>query len=273
MQLRKMLTIVRYTPLYMRPSYASTSLCDLLDGTIVFYNNDEKIKVGDTLWAEIMYRTNSKNIIGWIPNCFVEPFVPSLLGYDIIRVKSSTPSDSDYAQNIIYKGNVQFNLCGEFSVLYCAQYTDEEFAIEDWLDEWAIKSPSFFNRIFYGGKSKTTGISDLTNMFQTFEGYKASFDLISSRMNYNGKYLFTPYKVMDLLVNNRMIVGCKIESRFGRLSRTGIPHWVVIERVMPEARGGIVNLYNPASNSVETYSWEEFVASTSKAPYGIIVPR
>jgi len=138
------------------------------------------------------------------------------------------------------------------------------------------KQPTVFNKkIFYGGRSRTTGIPDLENMFQTFEGYPATFKRASDYFKYpDGRILFTAYKLTQALRENRIIVGCKIEPSFGRLKCNGtIAHWVVLETACPEGRGGAVSLLNPASNSIETYSWDEVVSSVGKIPYGIVIPR
>jgi hypothetical protein len=241
------------------------------DGSIVNLNSYDFINADGILFAEVSHQTNSKLYVGYVPVEYIEPFVPSLYHYDVIKIRDATPVLSDFAQNLIYRGNIQFNLCGEFSVLYCTENYD--IYIEDWLDTWAMKSPSVFNRIFYGGKGRTTGISDLVSMLHTFDGYPENFELLSNHFKKLDKILFTPYKIQETLKNNRMIIGCKIESRFGRLRPKGIPHWVVVENIIPESRGGILDIYNPASNSVEAYTYDAFIESVSKVPYGILVPR
>lgn len=260
-----------YSPLYIKPSLQSPKYLDMLDGSIVNLNSYDFVNGDGILFAEVSHQTNSKTYVGYVPCDYIEPFVPSLYNYDIIKIHNATPVLSDFAQNIIYKGNVQYNLCGEFSVLYCAGHYD--IYIEDWLDTWALKSPNIFNRIFYGGKGKTTGISDLISMLKTFDGYPENFELISNHFKRSGKILFTPYKMQETLKNNRLIIGCKIEPRFGRLKATGIPHWSVIENIIPEGRGGLVDVYNPADNSVLPYSYETVIESVTKAPYGLVIPR
>lgn len=271
-KMRAMFTIVNQTPLYKKPSLSSDKYCDIPDGMIVHYNGEENFKGSLFTWTEIMYKTNLTTFIGWIPSHLLEPFTPSLEGYDIIKIKFPTQSESDFAQNFKLNGTLQFNACGQFSVLFCAGWYDA--TIEEWLDVWKLKAPKVYNRIFQGGKGRTTGIPDLISMLSTFDGYTEKFQLISEKFKYpDGRILFTPYKSMEALRDNRLIIGCKIESRFGRLRPAGIPHWVVMERVIPEGRGGTVKIYNPASNSIETYQWEDFLASTTKNPFGLVVPR
>ncbi len=264
--------VVCYTPLYIKSSFSSNKYCDILSGTIVQYNGiaDEVDSAGN-IWHNVIYRTNTNLIIGYLPDNFIEPYLPSF-DSNIIKIANATQSDSDFAQDVIYKGNVLFNLCGEFSVLYCTGWRD--FDIEEWLDEWKIKSPSYFNRIFFGGKSKPTSLDDITNMFQSFDGYPKTFKLISSAFVYNGKSLFTPYKVLEVLRNYRLLMGCKIESQYGRLRSTGIPHWIVLDKIYPIARGGMCDVYNPIVNGIESdYSWDDLISSCGKIPYGILVER
>lgn len=271
MQMDKMLTVVSYCSLQTQPSFKSTKYCDIPEGSIVWYNRDGQVTGDGIQWTEILYNTNVRPYIGYVPSYAVELFTPSLYGYDIIKIKNKTASDSDMAQDLVYKGSVQFNLCGEFSILFCAKWF--EFDIEDWLDEWNIKSPSVFNRIFYGGRSRTTGISDLTNMFQTFDGYPTSFDLISKVFSYNGKVVFSPHKILNALRDYKFIVGCKIEGQYGELRPSGIAHWIVVEKITPQERGAIVEYFNPATNSIRAADWYSFVSSVTKNPYGIVVPR
>jgi hypothetical protein len=46
----------------------------------------------------------------------------------------------------------------------------------------------------------------------------------------------------------------------------------VIERILKEGRGGLVEIFNPASNSMELYDWDCLMASV-KIPYCVVVAR
>ena len=254
-------------PLYPIPGTNVTKLCDLPPGAIVQGLDDLNELPG---WAEVQYQTNQKTWRGYVDSEYVEAWIEPHT-HDVIRIRNATPSPSDFAQNLIFLGNVQFNLCGQFSVLYCAGW--DEMDIEDWLETWQLKRPSTFQRILARGRSLPTGIPDLVHMLQTFEGYPGAFPLLGGLFRYRGAPLFTPARALSALKSHRLIAGCKIEPQFGRLAASGIPHWIVLERVLPEGRGGLVQLYNPASNSVETYTWEQVVTSVTRSPYGIAVPR
>jgi len=263
-------TVVKYTPLYTSPRFNSSKQLDLLDGTLVKVTEFRDEHIDGVLWRQVSHQTNLKTYTGWLPDFLIEPFLYDPIEYGIIKIKNPTKDSSDFNQNIFYLGNTQYNLCGEFCVLYCAGWFN---FIEDWLDIWRSKSVSVFNRIFRGGKSTTTGIPDLNNMFQSFDGYPKNIPLISDVFKYKGAFLFTPFKLSKVLWNNYIIVGCKIEPRFGRLKSSGIPHWVVIVKMELNQRGGLVYIYNPASNSIETYAWDDFLLSVTKNPYGIVVER
>ena len=58
----------------------------------------------------------------------------------------------------------------------------------------------------------------------------------------------------------------KIDNN-GRLSKSGIPHWVVLVMAEEERCGyGFVTIFNPAPNCAEAYSWREFTESLGFLP-------
>lgn len=240
---------------------------DLPVGTILEDETPMFEKVGEFL--PVKHHTNIKTYSGYVLAKWAEPF--AVADADKIGIRAGTASISDAAQYIVYRGNVQYNLCGQFCVAFCVGFN--ELGIEEFLDEWAFEQPSVFNRVFRGGKGRTTGIGDLISMISTL---KENPDVGKIQdVLYDGaldRTLMTPGRVAKLLQAFRMIVGCTIEGQFGRMKARGIPHWVVVEEICLEGRGGLVKIYNPFSNSMEKYSWEEFVASV-KIPYGVVVPR
>lgn len=254
-------------PLYPVPATNFDKLCDLPPGAVINSLTSTESIPG---WLEVSYKTNQKTWRGYTYSEYVEAWIEPLK-HDLIQMRNATPSDSDFQQNLVYLGNVQHNLCGQFSALYCAEW--DELDVEDWLETWQLKQPSTFRRILARGRSLPTGIPDLINMLQTFEGYPAKFPVLADLFHYHGSPLFTPARVLSVLQSHRLIIGCKIEPQFGRLAASGILHWATLESVLPEARGGLVALYNSASNSVETYTWEQVVTSVTRSPSGIAVPR
>lgn len=270
MDSQKMFVTIPSVPLYIRPSLNSEVYCNIYQGSIVFYNGDFDENYTSQYWSQIFYKTNITNFVGWIPSAFIEPY--NISNGDIIKNKTPTSSQSDFEQDIIFLNNVQYNLCAEYCVLFACGWT--EFT-EDWLDLWKIKSPNIFNRIFYNGRSRPTGIPDIISMLNTFDGFPDKFQTIAEYFKYQDKILFTPKRLKDCLVKNRIICGVQISSQFGRLSFSkGISHWVCIDNIELESRGGSILLYNPASNSLEKYNWDRFILSVgSSIPFGLIIPR
>lgn len=221
--------------------------------------------------SEVTY-INTLGVIytGWIETVFLEPFVNN---GEIVKVASPTVYQGDAAQYLIYLGVKQYNLCGEFSVLYCAGWTEEP--IEDWIDEWKTKDLTGWNLVFRNKYSRTTGFTDLESMFATFEGYPEKFERLTDSfyLPERKRPHLTPFRLREFLKDNLAIIGCKISTYTGRLQASGTLHWVVVESMSPYRHGGLVTIYNPFSNAMEEYSWEEFYASVTGTPYGLAVPR
>ena len=83
-----------------------------------------------------------------------------------------------------------------------------------------------------------------------------------------------------ILQNTELKIGCivndvasvNIDGSTGLLRGSGVLHWVVLTKISPERNGlGLVELYNPAMNRIECYSWQEFINSAHQ-PYGVYVP-
>lgn len=262
----RLVTATVFQPLYVGPSRRSIKILDLPPGSIL----QDITTIHEGEFINVVYPTNKKFHYGYVLSKWAEPYT-----YDvgrILRIRMGTASSSDAAQYIIYKDSIQYNLCGELCVLYCANWFEAE--LEEWLDAWESKSPNFWNSVFKNGRSRTTGISDLNKMLDLFDGYQTPMITIQSALMDADleRPLMTPGRILDVLYDHRIIIGCKIEGQFGRLRPSGIAHWVVVESIEPEGRGGLVKIYNPFSNRAETYTWEQFVESV-KTPYGILVPR
>lgn len=262
----------------MKPHFltAQTSLLSETGRKLAIINPREIVELtgntadGGRIREVIYISSTGTEYKGWIESVLSEPFVST---GDIIKIDSPTVYRGDAAQYLIYLGAKQYNLCGEFSVLYCAQWL--ESSIEEWLDEWKSKHFNDWNLVFSNKYSRTTGITQLEQMFQTFEGYTEKFERLTESfyLPERKRPHFTPGRLRTFLLDNRAIVGVKISTYTGRLQKSGTPHWVVLEAISTYQQGGLVTLYNPFSNSLEEYSWEEVYASVTGTPYGIAVPR
>lgn len=222
------------------------------------------------LWDKVNFQTNTRLWTGYVRFSYTEPYIASDAD-NIIKVRNATLNPSDGAQYLVYKGRVQYNLCGEFAVCYCAGW---DYDMEEWLDEVAAKKqPNWFQRLFRNGLAPGTTIYDLDVMLTTFD-YKTPSQTFEGALYDRdlGRALVTPGKLKALLQDNQVICSCTIETYKGQLKSKGVLHWVVIEEVIPDRFGGTVRLYNPFSNSIERYSWDVFIESM-KIPYGVVLPR
>lgn len=221
-----------------------------------------------TEWVEVIYQTDLREYRGWSYGAFFEDYDPADHP-QVVNIPHQTDSPQDAAQYMVWLNQVQYNLCGELCVCYIA-HAD----LGAMLTDWKVKMQSVFNRIFYGGRSRTTGLPDLENMLSLF-GYPAPSVRLDAGLRdpILERALVTPARMESMLQLHQAIVGVKIESYLGRLKPSGIGHWVVLENVYPHGiNGGHVEIYNPFTNQMEGYSWAEFTASMG-APLGLWVAR
>jgi len=207
---------------------------------------------------------------GWVYDNYIEPY-RTTLPQDIIQLSTATPNEQDAAQYIKYNYATQYNLCGPLVVCYCAGWKTD---VTEFLDRWKADRPSAWKRIFSPGAGRGTDLGDLDSMFGEWEGYPEQLPRLSTALYdaVKGGPLVTPGRVGELLIRNRLIISCRIDVITGRLRGQGVLHWVALESIMPEGYGGLVHLYNPFTNSVEVYGWNELMASIGQ-PYGLVVER
>lgn len=213
-------------------------------------------------FSRVLFRTRTKEYTGFFRSEYLEP-LNFIYPENVVPSNTQTTYPYDANQYIIWKNNIQYNLCGEFCVAYIFGKS-----IDDLLKDWEAKPTSLFNRIFKNGRSITTGISDLIDMINIYHG---EYDGIGRLRDPYGKYvLLSPARLKNSLQEWRLILGCKISGASGELQSSGIPHWVTVVDVEPDGFGGWVELYNPFPNQVERYSWREFIKSVG-IPHGIFV--
>ena len=254
------LWIIKYTPLLARPALGSAKVCDLPFGTRV-----EGLEEQDGDYSKVRY-VASKTFEGWILSAYAE-VVEHRLPHNVVDMEGlQTASQQDAAQYIIYLGNVQYNLCGELCV--CAIVGA---GLGDFLKDWKAKPLSWYDRVFKGGKSRTTGIVELRDMASIYPCemmniQDALLDPFSKRL------LLSPRRLAFFVDKGwQVIVGVRIEGTRGELRGSGIPHWVVVQDVKPtNVNRALVTIYNPFSNRAEEYSWHEFTQSVG-APYGLMI--
>jgi hypothetical protein len=258
-----------YAPLRDVPG--GRKLCDMPFGSKVSVSGEQReieYSGENTLWSEVIYRTGTKTFTGWTYDPFLEIYDPADHP-QVLDIPHQTDSPQDAAQYMVWFNQVQYNLCGELCVCYLA-HAD----ILDLIAEWGVKAPSTFNRIFYGGRSRGTGIPDLESMLSVFSYPAPSVRLDAGlRDPILGRALVTPARFERMLQLHQAIVSVKIDGTFGRLKPSGIWHWVVLNNVYPHGvNNAAIEIYNPFSNEMEGYSWAEFTASMG-APLGLWVER
>lgn len=258
-----------YAPLRATPG--GTKLCDMPFGSRVTATGEVRplfYARQDTVWVEVIYSTSTKTFRGFT----YEPFLESYDTADhpqVIPIPHQTDTPQDAAQYVVWFNQVQYNLCGELCVCYLAHVD-----LIDLISEWGVKAPSVFNRIFYGGKSRGTGIPDLNDMLSLY-GYPMPSVVLADGLRdpILGRALVTPARMESMLQLHQAIVGVKIETSLGRLKPSGTSHWVVVNQVFPKGiNNAMVEIYNPFTNELEGYSWAEFTASMG-APLGLWVAR
>jgi hypothetical protein len=83
---------------------------------------------------------------------------------------------------------------------------------------------------------------------------------------------YTIKGMQRLLESGSVIASVNIDGNTGWLRGSGVLHWVVVTKVIAERNGlGFVEMYNPAMNRIEYYSWQEFINS-ARLPYGVYAP-
>lgn len=222
-------------------------------------------------YSEVVYSDGLKQTTGWLYNGYLEDYVEEFPA-GVVKVLNATPNPNDGAQYLIYRGNTQYNLCGEMCVAHCAGW---DLDVESFLDAWSTKAPSFFQRTFQGNKSRGTGLEDLDSMLSIFQGYTLPALRLSDHFcdDVTKLTLVTPGRMEQLLLTHKVIISVHIDGRFGNLKRSGILHWVVLEQVVPDGIGrGYVRIYNPFPNRRQRYIWNEFMESAGMI-YGIAVER
>jgi hypothetical protein len=223
-----------------------------------------------TQFAQVRYVESSKaETVGWVYAGYLEPYVnPFRRG--VVRVRNATVNPNDAEQYLVWRGNVQYNLCGFFCAAYCAGWEGD---IEDMLDLLVREKPSLMARVFPKWAGSGTSDYDLDVMLNAL-GFEtpavkigaALYDRILERV------VLTSGRMQEVLNSHRVIYSVRLDKRSGRLNRSGILHWVVIEDVVPNEFGGVVDVYNPFGNKREAYEWEQVVESGG-VPYGVAVPR
>lgn len=223
-----------------------------------------------TLFFEVDYVQSPKAISqGWVYAGYLEPYTAEFEA-GLVQIRNATPRQDDAAQYIQWMGSTQYNLCGHLSVSYCAGWDAD---VEDFLDLLKEKKLSFITRVFPKWRSAGTNVFDLDIMLSMFDYQLPSVRIVDALYDRIARRtMLTPGRMAEILKDNRVIYSVRINTQTGKLARSGVLHWVVLEEVVPDEFRGAVKLYDPFNNKLERYAWEQLVESGG-VPYGVVVPR
>ena len=260
--------INRFAPLYKPnsdmdtvPLKLSIKIMDLFERTVVGSTGQRKDP-----YEEVQYINNSGVMVtGWAYQADLENYIENY-PRDCVVIQNQTTNPNDFEQYFIFNGVTQVNACGELCVAYVLG-----ISLQDLLQNWQVKLPSLWRSIFGSGRARGTGSGELRQMFDIYaqENQELSSALYETHIQ---RSRFTVSSLKRLIERGSAVVSVNIDSATGLLRGSGVLHWVVVTKVSPERNGlGLVELYNPAMNRIECYSWSEFINSAHE-PYGVFVP-
>jgi len=256
----------RFTPLLKPnsnmdevPLTLRIKMMDLFERTIVEATGEKRDP-----YEEVRYITESGVITGWIHGGDLEDYVENY-PRDCVVILNQTPAPNDFEQYFIFNGVKQVNGCGELCVAYVLG-----ISLQNLLENWQVKLPIFWKSIFSGGRARGTGSGELQGMVGIYA--RESKQLTTALYEpYIKRSRYTIKGMRRLLETGLVIASVNIDSATGLLRGSGVLHWVVVTKVIAERNGlGFVEVYNPAMNRIEYYSWQEFINS-ARLPYGVYV--
>ena len=218
-------------------------------------------------YLEVTYFTPAALLTGWVYAGYLEELIFEFKEC-AVPTTTQTPNPNDAGQDIIFLGNVQYNLCGEFCVAFIAGDS-----IENMLQKWQPKSPSIFSRIFQGGRSRPTGPDDVSTMLAVYNLTGENIVTLLRDPVKDG-VLWTPGRMSALVQDYHVILGVNIDQITGLLRGSGVGHWICVEKVTPDSVGrGWVEFYNPFPNQIQRESWSTVTSSIGGSPFGLAVKR
>lgn len=226
-------------PIYINPVGSEKAGGDLPLNTVVtamddvIENGKQMVQVGERR--------------GWVEVAYLEPYEQTL-PFDCVDMSGlQTISEKDAEQYIEYDGVKIVNACGMISIAYLLNVPLVEV-----FDTWKQNNPAHYGLIKRGNYLTTA--DDLTVILLALGEQ-------SERLRLK--------RYAPTLITGREIVAVTINKVTGRLSTSGVRHWVVPVSVQPDRIGyGTIDIYNPSPNRIERYSWNEFMQS-SKLVNGI----
>ncbi len=225
-------------------------------------------------WEEVKYEDrDGYSFQGWVYSGFLEDFKNEFpLGVVAAATQTHTPNDA--AQDIMWLGEVQYNLCGEFCVAFLAGDS-----IDGMLTKWKPKSPTLFDKIFrvlvtgkYANQSRTTDRSEVQDMLGVYGKTGIPVETLL-RDTVKGDTIVSPGRFAAITSQYDIILSVNIDGGTGDIRGQGIGHWICVTDVTPDGRNrGWVTFYNPFPNQKQRESWGTLLGSMGN-PYGLAVKR
>jgi hypothetical protein len=250
-----------YCQLWAEPRKAGR-VCGLPENSILIGTGRS-----DGEFTQVVFRA-STDFAGWVESVLLDE-ITYALPHDVVRLDHPTASLQDLNQYVfadeVDGKQVLYNLCGELSVCYIGG-----IPLSTMLQLWKAQPVSYFNRIFLGGRSATTGVADLVNMLKIFDGVE-SWDVDTVFRQAFNKTIITPSRLAGVLRDGwKIIVGVRIRGN-GHITSMGTLHWITLRESVPHGiDDGWVTYYNPATNNEELIGFDALSASMG-TPFGLLV--
>lgn len=227
-----------------KPSIKSKILTTYYKGQIITQIDGEELDTDGNQWIDVG--------TGYIYASCLNEYVQE--SDEIVPIPSILRTLGGVAQYILWDGKIHHNLCGEF----CATYLGSG-RIEYFLARWADAYPKEYNTCVT--QDKPSGIPTVKTMLNVFGlEYKDVSECLTDKIL---GFFYSPERFRDVITQGwKLLCGVKIGNE-GKINTNGsIGHWVVLTSVEPLRNGdGLVTIYNPFSNRMQTYSYAEFIKS------------
>jgi hypothetical protein len=250
--------VIRYSAVLKTPG--GERLLDLPAGTRIQPTGEVRTTLYNKLpieWTEITITFATKTWRGWIYSPLLEDYAEERPL--VVAIEHQTPNPQDAEQYVSYRGEMQFNFCGQ---LCCCYLTGD--SLETLLAKWEKGSSTAYKSAFVDNVSQPTGVYHLESILKLY-GYPVPLMTYSAGLRdpLLGQALISPARMAAMLKTHRAIVGVFISTASGGdLRAFGVSHWVVLESCTPDGAGhGWVELYNPFVNRRQRYSWQDYIAS------------
>jgi hypothetical protein len=226
-----------------------------------FYKNDIVHVTGNTQsyydalagtieFLEVEYRRNK---LGWVYSGLLADYVEES-DYQVYIPEEVKTKEFDAEQYIMWDGTKKTNLCGA----YCAAYLAGE-GIDSFLTKLKVYSPSSYTTNVTN--NTPVGLSVIRTMVRMCE-----LEFLELKRFFDDRLVGEFYSIAGfqrgLMAGWKAVLGVKI-GYDGKLNGV-IGHWVVLNEATPHRNGdGFVTIYNPFSNRLQKYSYNELIKSMS----------